>query len=236
MSENQHDLDALKKISTPIVYDVIERYNLRPRTDGYMDHSIRSMFPSMGVMVAYACTGKIIGARPPGEGEKQVSMDEMWTYVQQASVPSVMVVQDLDQPAGLGCACFGDVAASILLRLGCVGAVTNGGVRDLQESKELGFHFFASAPVVGHGYVRYVEFDTPVEVGGLVVHPGDLIHGDEHGVLVIPKAVDLGKVIADAEKFLSSEASIKAYCRQDDFTVEGLFQRDQMHERNMGGH
>jgi regulator of RNase E activity RraA len=95
----------------------------------------------------------------------------VWQYVQGSPRLSVMVVQDLDQPPGRSCA-WGDVATGIFLRLGSVGAVTNGGVRDIREVEQLGFHLFAPAPVVGHSYIRFIEINTPVKVGLLVVRPG----------------------------------------------------------------
>lgn len=228
-------LEELKKIRTPIVYDVIERYNLRLRSEGFMDRTIRPVLPSLGIMVGYACTAKVVGALPPAEDEQTIASGDVWRYVESAPSPGVMVVQDLDDPPARSCA-WGDVATAIFLRLGCVGAVTNGGVRDLPEVEELGFHLFAPAPVVGHAYIRWIEIDTPVKVGSLVVHPGDLLHGDEHGVLVIPQEVDLKKLVKDIKKFLASEASIIDYTRQPDFTVDGLIQRNMEHEKNMGGH
>ena len=146
-----------------------------------------------------------------------------------------MVVQDLDQPSARSCA-WGDVAASIFLQLGCAGAVTNGGVRDLREVEELGFHLFAPAPVVGHAHIRYVEIDTPVTVGSLVVYPGDLIHGDEHGVMVIPKEIPLEKLIPFVSEFLASEKTIVDYCKQPGFDLDKLCDVVDGHHNRTTGH
>src|SRR3990172_5658366 len=159
-------LAELRKVRTPIVYDTIERLNVRPRSEGYTDPNIRCILPSLGAMVGYACTGKIAAEIPPNEGENKVAWVDVWKYAGQSRQPSVMVVQDMDQPPARGCV-WGDVAASIFLMLGCVGAVTNGGVRDIREVEALGFHLFASSPVVGHAYNRYIEVDTPVKIGSL---------------------------------------------------------------------
>jgi regulator of RNase E activity RraA len=99
-----------------------------------------------------------------------------------------MVLQDLDLPAGVG-AFFGEVQSTIHQRLGCVGVVTNGHVRDLDEVHALGFHYFASGVCVSHAYVHLIDFGTHVKVGGLIVHSGDLLHADKHGVLMVPKEV-----------------------------------------------
>ena len=99
--------------------------------------------------------------------------------------PRVVVVEDLDEPSGVG-SLWGEVNANMHKAMGCVGVVTNGSVRDLDEVEPLGFHFFAQHVRVSHSYVHIVEVGTPVRIGGLTVRPGDLLHGDKHGVTNIP--------------------------------------------------
>lgn len=82
-----------------------------------------------------------------------------------------------------------EVMANTFTALGCAGVVTDGCVRDLDEVRAIGFHFFARGPGVSHTYVRVEEVDEPVTVGGLTIHPGDLIHADQHGVLLIPREI-----------------------------------------------
>ncbi|MGD2155571.1 MAG: RraA family protein [Anaerolineales bacterium] len=230
-----HLLEALKEIRTPIVYDAIERFGIRSRSEGTTDPSIRCILPSLGAMVGYACTGKIVGELPPAIGERLIAWEEVWDYTKQSLAPGVMVVQDLDQPPGKACA-WGDVAASIFLNLGCVGAITNGGVRDIREVEKLGFHLFAPGPVVGHGYIRFVEINTPVKVGSLIVHPGDLIHADEHGVLNIPKDIPLDELLEVIRAFLTSERSIIEYCTRPGFELDELIHRMSEHEEKTESH
>lgn len=228
-------LDELRQIRTPIVYDAVEKFGVRSRTEGYSDSSIKCLFPSLGPIVGYACTGKIVAEIPKSEGERCTEWREVWKYVEKSPKPSVMVVQDLDQPPGKGCA-WGDVAAATFLRLGSIGAITNGGVRDVDEVEKLGFQLFAPSSVVGHAYVRFVDIGTPVKVGGLVVSHGDLIHADKHGVLVIPREVPLDKLATFIRQFLQSEASIINYAQSPGFSVDGLCERMDEHDRKMGGH
>jgi 4-hydroxy-4-methyl-2-oxoglutarate aldolase len=217
-------LNQLKKIRTPIVCDVIEKFNLRPRNEGYMDNSIKSITPSLGVMTGYACTGKVMAEIPKYEGEKTVGSKELWNYVRNSKSPSVFVVQDLDQPPFKGCA-WGDVAAAIYTSLGCIGAVTNGTVRDIAEVEQIGFHLFAGGPLVGHSNLRYTEINTPIKVGGLIVYPGDLIHADRHGVLVIPGEVEIRDIIKAAKEFLCSEAAIISYVNKNhNFDINELYE------------
>jgi 4-hydroxy-4-methyl-2-oxoglutarate aldolase len=118
---------------------------------------------------------------------------------------------------------WGEVQGNIHRALGCVGLVTNGGVRDMDEVKALGFHCFASAVLVSHAYVHLVEIDVPVSVGGLVVHPGDLIHADKHGVQVIPN--DIAPQIPEAvAKIAANERRIIEVCQAPDFSIDKLMQ------------
>jgi regulator of RNase E activity RraA len=224
----------LRAIRTPIISDVIEWFGVRPRTEGWMNSTIRSLLPSLGAMVGYACTGKTVGWTPSVEGEPVITWPEVWRYVERSAAPSVMVVQDLDDPSGRSCA-WGDVSASIFLRLGAVGVVTNGGVRDIHEVEALGFHLFAPAPVVGHSYLRFVTLDAPVNVGGLAVRPGDLLHGDDQGVTIIPREVPLEELVAKTREFLHSEKTIIDYCKTPGFSLSQLGKVVDDHNKRVAG-
>lgn len=102
-----------------------------------------------------------------------------------------------------------------------MGVVTNGGVRDLDEVHELGFHFFAAQVIPSHAYDHLVDVGSPVKVGGLVVNPGDLIHADKHGVVVIPGEV-ASELAEAARRVEESERGLINLCKSPDFTVEKL--------------
>lgn len=211
-------LRALQTLSTPTVANAIETFNIRPRNQGFMDASVRCMLPGLGVMVGYAVTAKIRAAEPPAPGAA-VPRRQMWEYILSIPEPRVVVIQDLDDPP-VG-SFWGEVNANIHRALGCVGTVTNGGVRDLDEVKQLGFHLFASQVHVSHAYVHVVEIGTPIEVGGLTVHPGDLLHGDKHGVIQIPLEIapDLFRAAKEVE---ARERRIIEVCQSPDFSIEKL--------------
>ncbi len=211
-------LRALQTLNTPTVANAIETFNIRPRNQGFMDSSVRCMLPGLGVMVGYAVTAKIRAAQPPAPGAA-VPRRRMWEYICSIPEPRVVVVQDLDDPP-VG-SFWGEVNANIHRALGCVGTVTNGGVRDLDEVEQLGFHLFASRVHVSHAYVHVVEIGTPVEVGGLTVHPGDLLHGDKHGVIQIPLEIapDLFRAAKEVE---ARERRIIEVCQSPDFSLEKL--------------
>lgn len=235
MKEHDRIIEELRKISTPIVYDAIEKFNVRSSTQGYTDSSIRSIFPSLGVLIGYACTGKIVGVLPKAEGERSVPSKEVWRYVSECRKPSVMVIQDLDDEPRRACA-WGDYSASIFTALGCRGAITNGYVRDIEVVEPIGFQLFAKSPIAGHGHIRYVEIDTPVKIGGLIVKPGDLIHADQHGVVIIPDEIPLGDLLRVVKNCLESEGKVIDYCKSPEFTLDGLFREVDEHEKRAGGH
>jgi len=212
-------LDRLRTFNTPTVANAIEVFDVRPRNEGFMRPEIRCIFPELGVMVGYAVTLKIQSVTPGAKGAA-IPASVHWQDTLKVHTPRVIVVEDLDDPPGLG-SFWGEVNANMHRALGCVGAVTNGSVRDLDEVEPLGFHFFAGHIAVSHAYVHIVEVGTPVRVGGLTVRSGDLLHGDRHGVTSIP--LDLAARIPEGVKTVDTmERQIINYSQLPEFTVEGL--------------
>jgi len=212
-------LAKLRQIPTPALSNGVEVFNIRPRTSGFMSSQIRCIFPDLGAMVGYAFTVTCRATEQPPK-DAMARRFEMWRALEQAPAPRIIVLQDLDDPAGVG-AYWGEVQSNVHRALGCIGTVTNGSVRDLDEVRAVGFHFFAGSVGVSHAYVHLVDFGKAVEVGGLTVHPGDLLHGDQHGVLQIPSelANRVGEGVAQVERF---EREVITYCQTPGFTREGL--------------
>jgi len=131
-----------------------------------------------------------------------------------------VVLHDLDYPEPAG-SFWGEVQSNIHTALGCVGTVTDGGVRDLDEMHGLGFHAFAGEVLVSHAYVHLVEASIPVKVGGLVVKPGDILLGDKHGIISIPPEI-AGEIPAAAAKVAERERRIINLCQSPDFELEKL--------------
>jgi 4-hydroxy-4-methyl-2-oxoglutarate aldolase len=213
------ELNALRSISTPTVSNAIELFNVRPKNEGFMSGEIKCIFPDMGVMVGYACTAVMLASWPDKEREESLDF-RMYEHILQIPAPRVVVVQDIDEPPCIG-SLWGEVNGNIHKALGCVGVVTNGGVRDLDEVHELGFHFFAAQVIPSHAYDHLVDVGSPVKVGGLVVNPGDLIHADKHGVVVIPGEV-ASELAEAARRVEESERGLINLCKSPDFTLEKL--------------
>ena len=184
-----------------------------------MSMVIRCLFPELGPLVGYAATATIRARGRPAHGDQTA----LYQHVREVSGPRVVVVQDLDEPAGCG-SLWGEVNATIFGALGCAGCVTDGCVRDLKEARAMGFHFFARGPGVSHAYVRVESAGQPVTVGGLRVSPGDLIHADQHGVLLIPRQIAV-ELPGAAERVIAGEQSLLRWVRSSDFDADELIER-----------
>lgn len=134
-----------------------------------------------------------------------------------------MVLQDVDESPGKG-AFVGEVHAAIGLAVGCIGCVTNGAVRDLEAVEASGFQLFAGSVAITHSYAHIVDFGEPVEIGGLKISHGDLLHGDRHGVLCIPNSI-AAVIPEEAAKIRQEERELIDYCRSRGFSLEGLSDR-----------
>lgn len=214
---SSEQLAELRQFNTPTISNAIELFDVRPRHTGFLPHTIRCLLPELGVMVGYAVTSQT-RANPPetSEGPDQTANYLRWVAAQPG--PKVAVGQDLDQPTGLG-AQFGEVNATIHKKLGCVGHLTDGCPRDLDEVRALDFHLFGLNPCVSHAYVRLVDFGKPVTLAGVEIQPGDLIHADRHGVCLIPYAVAarLAEACRQVERL---ERPLLEICRGGAFTLE----------------
>lgn len=215
---NDREITALKAWPTPAISNAIETFDVQPRNTGFM-LGIKCVFPEFEPMVGYACTATMLADQPPAERDKGAILNH-WDNIEKTPGPKVAVIHDLDQPRAIG-SLWGEVNANIHKALGCAGVVTDGGVRDLDEVRELGFHFFAADVIPSHAYVHVVDAGIPVKVGGLLVNNGDLIHADKHGVLVIPH--NIARDVAEAaQKVEDAERRIINFCQSPDFTLAAL--------------
>lgn len=226
--------EALQQLDTCTIANAIEVFNLRQRNEGFVsDAATHSIFPHLPPMLGYAVTGRIrsttpplVSSLPPPRILSYYDRTDWWNYVLSIPAPRVVVMQDVDHTPGVG-AFFGEMHSAVSKALGCNGYVTNGAVRDLPAVEVLGFQLFAGHVSVSHAYVHIVDFGEPVEIGGLHIRPGDLIHGDRHGVQSIPKkiAADIPAVVKELSR---SERPILEFCRSPQFSLEAL--REMMRE------
>jgi len=214
-----NDIAALRAITSPSVANAIETFKVRPREAGNLASSLRCLFPELGPMVGHAVPCVIRAEHGPIEGHR-ASVFGWWDFVLSIPAPRIVVVHDQDDPRGQG-AQWGEVQANIHKALGCVGVITDGSVRDLDEVRALGFQFCAEHVSVSHANVHMVDFGIPVKVGGVWIAPGDLIHADQHGAVTVPAAVAarIPQAVAAIE---ADEKRIIGTCQAAGFTVEQL--------------
>lgn len=190
----------LKRWNTPTIYNGWEQvtkhdisrecFNLEPLTD---------FMPQMGPMVGYAVTVTF----RPSDASVPKNNPDAWTqyrsYVASIPGPKIVVVQDLDKPRCVG-AFWGEVNSNAHRALGCVGTITDGAIRDVDEMTNAGFKALARRFAIGHAYSCPVEWGIPVEVFGCRIEPGQLIHADKHGFLAIPPEDEEG--LLEAARFM----------------------------------
>jgi regulator of RNase E activity RraA len=200
----------LTRFDTPTICNVIELFDVRSRSTGYMDHRIECNFPELPPMVGFATTAEFRSAAPPPLGDAYGSIEQQLELFANLAGPPVVVFQDLDDPPVA--AVFGEVMCSTYRAFGAAGLVTNGAGRDLAQVSALRFPVFTGSTICSHGYCHFLHLGLPVRIGGLMVNTGDLLHGDANGVTNIP--VDIAAEVADvAGEFVAAEDIIMHYVK-----------------------
>lgn len=217
LSESQFAF--LRSIDTPTVCNLIEVVAPERRGAGYTAVHLHCPFPDLPPMVGYAKTVTIRARnKVSGPSYMQKRMDYL-DYVASEPRPSVVMIEDKDQPAGYG-AFWGEVQTNVHKALGCLGTVTNGSIRDIAQVAE-GFQMLAGSIAPSHAYVHVVEFGVPVSIHGMEVDSGDLIHADRHGAVVVP-ADQVDALQAALDGLIKQEARIIAAARKPGVTVEEI--------------
>jgi regulator of RNase E activity RraA len=219
-SLSPEQFEALRRLDACMLANAIETFHQRLRNGGFVDGSIRCLFPRLQPMLGYAATVKIRGSAPPTTDGSYPDRTDWWDYINSLPAPRVVVVQDVAARPGLG-SLVGAVHMNILRALHGVGVVTNGSVRDIPVAESAGFHFFAGSLSVSHAYVHIIEFGQPVELGGLKIESGDLLHGDRHGVQSIPLNI-ASQLPGVAARLAAKEQALIAVCRSPEFSLERL--------------
>lgn len=218
----EKELDGLRGFDTCMIANAVETFNVRLHNTGFTNGSIRCLFPDQPPMVGYAVTARLRSGEPPIGGGTFHDRADFWNHILASPAPRILVLEDLDQPPGRG-AFLGDMHAGILTALGCVGYVTNGAVRELPSVARTGMHLFAGSVAVSHAYAHIFDVGATLNIDRLEVHPGDLLHGDRHGILSVPLQV-APELPAVAARLQQMEHKVIDYCRSNDFSVEGLTQ------------
>jgi 4-hydroxy-4-methyl-2-oxoglutarate aldolase len=213
-------IEQLTGLSSCAVANAIERLGLRLRNVGFSDSTIRCRFPRLKPTVGFAVTLRLHGSNPPMEGGVYLERTDWWDDLKAISAPRIVVIEDADRHPGIA-AFIGETHAAILQAMGCVGVVTNGAVRDLDPVERLGLQLFSGTVSVSHAYAHVAKADSPVHVGGLEVVPGDLLHGDQHGIVKIPIHL-ADEVVQIAGRLRTREKKILRFCQSAEFSPDRL--------------
>ena len=224
---NIDELLGLKRWNTPTIYNGWEQITKGDAgRDAFNLEETRDFMPQMGPMVGYAMTLVIEPSNRQHRADNPGAFSEFRRYLASVSGPKIVVVQDLDKPALYG-SFWGEVMSSIARSLGCVGTITDGGIRDLDEMNGAGFKALARRLCVGHAHVIPVRWGEPVVVFGRRVEPGQLIHADKHGFLAIPKGEE--KNLLDAARFMDQnecntviDAAVNTAGKSIDQVLDGI--------------
>ncbi len=217
------DLEALKAFDTPTICNALELVAPERRTTGFTTEPLVCADPALPPIVGYARTATIRAVEPPAASsdEQRALRAAYYEYVGQGQGPTVMVIQDLDPRPGFG-AWWGEVNTTVHKALGCLGCVTDGSIRDL-DMLAPGFQLLAASIGPSHAWVHVVGFGDPVNVHGMGVRHGELIHADRHGAVVVPLAV--ARALPQAVDLMARrEKVILDACARPDFDIEALRQ------------
>lgn len=217
---SSNTLETLARYDSPTVANVIELFDVRPRNAGYCNGSITARYPQLPPVVGYATTATFRSAYPADGGDVYLRLAEhAGRMEEELPAPRIVAFQDLDSPA-VG-ATMGEIMVTAYKRFGCVGFITNGGARDILQIEAMNFPIFSESVIVSHGYSRIEEIHVPIHVGGLSVKPGDLLHADANGVVLIPH--EIAEETANAcEAFVAVERIYLDYLARKDATPAGF--------------
>ena len=207
----------LLAVDSPTISNAIERFNIRSRKEGYMGPKIQCRFPDRGRVVGYATTCTIVEydeAYPPDPKERFKWLESIYN----APKPTVCVVKDCCHRKGWS-SHWGEIVGTQVKTLGAEAIITDGAVRDLEALRDMGMKVWSEYVVVSHGWIDVGLADVPIEVGGLMVNPGDIIHADMNGIVCIPKEI-LIDLPAAIDEVLSSERETLEMLRERGYDLE----------------
>ncbi|HVT95352.1 MAG TPA: RraA family protein [Bryobacteraceae bacterium] len=215
-------IEYLKTVDTPTLCNAIELLKLRPNEEGFTPLQLRCLFPELGRMCGYAVTAYVETVSATAPRDNRLFVD-LYRLVERSPKPAIVVFQEIGSHPDRA-AHAGEVMSTIFQRVGAIGLVSDCGVRDIPEVRALGFHYFARGTVASHANFRIAQVGVPVQVMGLVVQPGDLLHGDENGLALVPRE-RRGELPEMVKRIRDREGELLEFVRGKDFDLKGVEQR-----------
>jgi regulator of RNase E activity RraA len=215
-------IEYLLGVDSPTLSNAIELLEVRPRHEGFAPLSVRCLSPGLGRMCGYAVTAQVETMSRMEPLDRRIFL-ELYEAVEASPKPAVVVLQEIG-PHGDSAAHCGEVMATVFTRLGAVGLVSDCGVRDIAEVRAMGFRYFARGTVASHAWFRIARVGVPVQIHGMEVRPGALLHGDENGLVLVPDGIE-SRLAEKVEDVRVRERRLMEYVRGPEFTLGGLRDR-----------
>lgn len=213
----QEFLEFLRGVDTPTLSNAVEALKVRDRAKGFTPLQIRCLFPEFGRMCGYAVTAQVetVTQMEPFDIDGHIGL---YRLVEASPKPAVVVLQETGGYPDYAAHC-GEVMATFFTRLGAIGLVSDCGVRDVPEVRRLKFHYFARGTVASHANFRIVRSGVPVQILGMEVRPGELLHGDENGLITVP-AVEEEALRKAVEGVQTRERKVMDFVRSPEFSLD----------------
>jgi 4-hydroxy-4-methyl-2-oxoglutarate aldolase len=218
-TSNEELIAFLKTVDTATLANAVELLNLRPRSEGFASLDLKCLFPEFGPMCGYAVTAQVETVTG-GAPKTEEAFVELFEAVEGSPKPVVVALQEIGGDRDRATHA-GEVMATIFTRLGAIGLVSDCGVRDLTAVRRLGFHYFARGAVASHANYRIVRTGIPIEITGVTIRTGDLLHADENGLITIPET-GRDRLPVLVETILSKERTLLDFVREEGFTAPQL--------------
>lgn len=215
------DLQKLTEWDTPTICNGLEIVCPKRRAIGFTTRPLVCLNEKMAPIIGHACTARVRAHSPSPDAANVAGQRRLdyYQYIAESARPGLVVIEDLDDTPGVG-AFWGEVQTNVHKGLGLVGGITNGSIRDLPDAAP-GFQLLAGSVGPSHAHVHLIDFDTDVTVHNMTVSPGDLIHADCHGAVVVPPQA-VTALPAAIELIARREARIIGAAQADDFNFEKL--------------
>ncbi len=209
----------LREFDTPTICNALEIASGKREMSGFTQQTFIAASPNLPAIIGFARTATIRCSTPYDADQRRSTQLSYYEYVSQAPQPSIAIIQDVDERTGLG-AFWGEVNTHVHYGLGCVGAMTNGSMRDL-DAMHTDFQCLAASLSPSHAWVQVDEIGKPVEIFGMSVAHGDIVHADRHGAVVIPEQY-LDKLPAAIDLMARREKVLLDAARRPDFDMSDL--------------
>jgi 4-hydroxy-4-methyl-2-oxoglutarate aldolase len=207
----------LADFDTALLANTIGYVDATPAEQWYMGGSIQSLTPTVGPSVGVALTLELDSSSPGNVADAALYYETL-KLIERTAEPVMLVIKAVGSRPDHECI-LGDGMAKMLHSVGCVGVVTDGGIRDLEGILSVPFGVYARGRTIHHTPLRFTRMNQAVSVGGITVAPGDVLHANVGGVIKLPRD-GLDKLPERATRMRAFESAAHGVFRRTDLTVD----------------